>query len=78
MEIAGRADLLGFLGGEGKFKFERLTICHVVTHGKAGAVNGAIQFEGGPSREFCDVYGFTNAKGTCVQAITSYVVDGTD
>jgi hypothetical protein len=52
-----------------------VTIHHVVTHGKAGAVNGTMKLKDGRSRQFCDVHEFTNAKGTSVRAITSYVIE---
>jgi hypothetical protein len=52
-----------------------LTIHHVVTHGKAGSVDGILQLQDGGSVAFCDVYEFTNAKGTAVRAITSYLIE---
>jgi hypothetical protein len=52
-----------------------LTIQHVVTHGKAGAVNGIRQLGNGKKIAFCDVYEFTGARGDCVREITSYWID---
>ena len=52
-----------------------LTIEHVVTHGRAGAVNGSIILMDGAARAFCDVHEFSGAKGTHVKAITSYRID---
>ena len=51
-----------------------LSIWHVVTHGRSGAVNGTIQYAGAV-RGFCDVFEFGCAKGTSVCQITSYQVD---
>ena len=51
-----------------------ITINHVVTHGKVGAVNGIIKRKNGRACEFCSVYEFSSAKGTNVQDITSYII----
>ncbi len=56
-------------------KVTTLTIKHVVTHGKAGAVDGTLKSANGKTRPFCDVYEFGNAKGENVKAITSYVIE---
>lgn len=72
---------------EGKYKFAealknlkenkavQLTVQHVATHGKAGAVNGRIILRNGRTRAFCDVYEFSNAKGTAIKEITSYIIE---
>lgn len=52
-----------------------LTVLHVVTHGKSGAVNGTFQHPAG-SMSFCEVFEFSNAKGTSVSRITSYRIKG--
>lgn len=51
-----------------------LTIDHVVSHGKAGAVNGFRKHRDGRSYDFCCFYEFANAKGTQVCSITSYLI----
>jgi len=51
-----------------------LSIHHVVTHGKAGAVNGTLTLADGQTCAFCDVYEFNGAKASSVQQITSYVI----
>ena len=56
-------------------KAAALTIDHVATHGKAGAVNGTTSFKNGKARAFCDVYEFSNAKGTVIKEITSYRIE---
>ncbi len=49
----------------------KLTIGHAISHGKAGAVQGEIQYE--TTKEgFCFFYEFANIKGTSVRLITSY------
>jgi hypothetical protein len=54
---------------------EVLTIRHIATHGKAGAVDGTRRMENGKLRAFCDVYEFSNSKGSAVKEITSYIID---
>ena len=56
------------------FDAAALTIDHVVTHGRAGAVDGSLTFAGRAAR-FCDVFDFSNAKGSSVSRIISYRVD---
>jgi len=73
-----KTELGDFLDKKGRQAFDSLTIHHVMTHGKAGAVNGTLVLDDGETREFCDVYEFTSASGKQVQAITSYWVDIVD
>jgi hypothetical protein len=56
-------------------KLLHLTIHHVATHGKAGAVNGTSTFEDGKTRAFCHVYEFSNTKGVAIKEMTSYVIE---
>lgn len=51
-----------------------ITINHVVTHGKVGAVNGIIKRKNVRTCGFCSVYEFSNTKGTNVRDITSYII----
>ena len=51
-----------------------LQIGRVVSHGRAGAVNGTIELNNGEVTEFCHVFEFTNAKGTSVGQVTSYII----
>ena len=53
----------------------RLTIMHVVSHGKAGSANGVIELDHKITRDFCHVYEFSNAKGTMVKGINSYIIE---
>ena len=54
-----------------------LTIDHVMSHGRVGAVNGVATHRDG-AREFCDVYEFANAKAERVKSIKSYVIERAD
>jgi SnoaL-like domain len=56
-------------------KVAQLTIHHVATHGKAGAVNGTSTFEDGKTRAFCHVYEFSNTKAVAVKEIISYIME---
>jgi hypothetical protein len=51
----------------------RITIDQVISHGKAGAVNGVVEF-GRKRRAYCYVFEFGSAKGSNVRGITSYSV----
>jgi hypothetical protein len=51
-----------------------LQIGRVVSHGRAGAVNGTIELNNEEVIEFCHVFEFTNAKGTSVEQVTSYII----
>lgn len=48
-----------------------LDIQHVISHGKAGAIDGVVQF-GNKRRAFCHVFEFSSAKGGRVKSITTY------
>ena len=52
-------------------------ISHVMTHGKAGSVNGSRKHKNGKVFEFCTVYEFSNAKGTSIKEITHYAIEVT-
>ena len=51
----------------------RIEIEHVVTHGRAGAINGVVEF-GEKLRYFCHMYEFANAKGISIRKLTSYSI----
>lgn len=54
---------------------KELTIHHITSHGKAGAVNGTQKYRNGKTIAFCNVYEFSNTKGTLVKEITSYLIE---
>lgn len=56
-------------------KVVELSVHHVATHGRAGAVNGARKFKNKNAQAFCHVYEFRDAKGTSIKEITSYVIE---
>lgn len=70
-DVSGREHVLS-LKEQAKVP-SRLLIDHVVTHGKAGAVNGVAEFDNaGDVRRFCHVLTFTNTKCRTVRRITSF------
>ena len=73
--IQGKDQLAGALERDKKDKAVELTIHHVATHGKAGAVNGTKKLKNRKTQAFCHVYEFRDTKGTSVKEITSYVVE---
>lgn len=73
--IEGKEDLAEALERMKEDQAVELSMHHIATHGKAGAVNGRTKLKGGRTRAFCDVYEFSNAKGTSVKEITSYVIE---
>lgn len=72
--IEGKAALRVVLEEMKETKVQRLIIHNIISHGKAGAVNGEITLASGQAFSFCDVYQFSNAKGQSIQSITSYVM----
>ena len=67
--VSGRAALDAALAAEPAIA--TLTIAHVISHGRAGAVNGSFEDANG-AFEFCNVYEFASAKGDRVKAVTAY------
>lgn len=53
-------------------RVEELTIHHVATHGRTGAVNGMLRMESGEIHRFCHIFEFGGAKGTSIKEITTY------
>jgi hypothetical protein len=50
----------------------KTVIDRVITHGKAGAVDGVSHFKSGDRLRFCHVIHFANAKGNSVSRVSSY------
>lgn len=50
-----------------------LRIEHVISHGKAGSVDGIIEF-GGKRRAFCHVFDFRSARGDSIKSIKTFSV----
>ncbi len=74
----GKAALLDALAEAGYSRARDIAVDHVITHGKAAAVNGTVTLPGAngtPARwAYCHIYemtGFTNGK---VKRITSYMI----
>lgn len=55
-------------------QMEEIIVERVISHGKAGAVNGK-WVENGKTFAFCHVFEFGTAKGNDVKKITSYVIE---
>lgn len=72
--IEGKANLTEFLGQLKNDRVSSLTIHHIGSHGKAGAVDGTQKSEAGELLAFCNVYEFGNTKGTLISEVTSYVI----
>lgn len=73
-EFHGKEDLIDFAERSNIEDLEKICIHNVVTHGKAGAVNGTRFLKGSIQEEFCDVYEFTSARGNRIDKIASYVI----
>ena len=71
--VEGREQLAAALAARHE-GIARLVIHRVVSHGRAGCVNGTATRTNGEVVEFCDVYEFGNAKGATVRSITTYAV----
>lgn len=52
---------------------DAVTVFHVSSHGKTGAVNGEMALKSG-NIAFCHVIEFTSAASTSVKTITSYLI----
>ena len=72
--IEGKENLIEFLKGVNKDEVAILNIHHVVSHGKAGAVDGTQKYKNGKMAAFCNVYEFENAKGALIAEITTYLL----
>lgn len=72
--LDGREAILQAIGSIDSNSILRLTIWHVLSHGKTGAANGTILYQNS-ERNFCHVFEFANAKGISIRAITSYQID---
>lgn len=73
--IEGKEDLKKVLQETKENAVAELTMYHITSHGKAGAVNGRLKVRGGRTQDFCSVYEFGNAKGVNVKEITLYVIE---
>ena len=71
----GKADFVEALNKSENDSVVEITIQHVVTHGKAGAVNGIRKLRNGKTIAFCEVVEFSGAKGTRVREINSYWIE---
>jgi hypothetical protein len=73
--IQGKDRLMEAPGEKSTDPVVELVIHHIATHGKTGAADGLLKLKTGKTRAFCDVYEFSNSKGTRVTEITSYWIE---
>jgi hypothetical protein len=73
--LEGKEKIMEMLEQMKNDKAMELTIQHVATHGKAGAVDGRIKFENGKTVAYCNVYEFSNSKGSSIKEIISYEIE---
>lgn len=52
----------------------KLTIHHIITHGKEASVNGEMETADGEVYAFCDVYKFSGFKNPKITELTSYAI----
>jgi hypothetical protein len=72
--VEGKENLAEFLKQAKSSQASLVTIHHIASHGKAGAVDGTRKLKNGETLAFCDVYKFGNTKGTMISEIISYVI----
>jgi limonene-1,2-epoxide hydrolase len=72
--IEGKEELAEFIKGSKNNRVASLTIHHIASHGKAGAVDGTQKLKNGEMLAFCNVFEFGNTKGSTICEITSYVI----
>ncbi len=54
----------------------KLTVDHIITHGKSAAVNGTMTVPGsGTVVAFCDIYTFNGFKNPKIKEMTSYGIE---
>ncbi|MEM6430697.1 MAG: nuclear transport factor 2 family protein [Deinococcota bacterium] len=53
-----------------------LTLHHILTHGKEGAVSGTVMFNDGLQHDFCDVYVFSSTTSKLVKVLRSFGIAG--
>lgn len=73
-KVEGKKAFAAVLNEMRATKVEQLVIRNIISHGKAGSVNGEMTISSGQTFSFCDVYQFANAKGQTIQSITSYIM----
>ena len=72
LAVDGKENLAEFLKESKNNQVALLSIQHLASHGKAGAVDGTQKLKSGETFAYSDVYEFGNAKGTLISEIISY------
>lgn len=74
--LDGKAAAVAYLKFKGvAAKVARIHVRRVVSHGRAGAVDGTLILKSGLAHGFCHVVEFTSAKGQRITSICSYYSD---
>lgn len=73
-ELRGRDELTSELDKIPLDRVKEIEISHVISHGKAGAVDGRITLMDGGLLFCCGIFEFSSAKGDRISHITSYVI----
>ncbi|MFT3895875.1 MAG: nuclear transport factor 2 family protein [Anaerolineales bacterium] len=73
--LEGKEDVAKALERMKGSKDTTLTIKHISTHGKSGAVDGTIILGNEKTLAFCDVFEFSSSTGKGIKEITSYVIE---
>jgi hypothetical protein len=71
-DIEGRSAVLERLAASATAQARKVVIRRVLSHGRAGAVDGLVVLASGLTRAFCHVLEFSSAKGQHVSSICSY------
>jgi hypothetical protein len=73
--VEGKAALGEALARIRSRKAVQVTIDHVLSHGKTGAVDGVIEYGDGALQRFSAICEFASAKGTAVRRVIHYFVE---
>lgn len=73
-KIEGKAAFQKALEEMKSHKIKAITIHHIITHGKEGAVNGEMLMSDDKRYAFSDVYVFASAGKTVIKKMYSYIV----
>ncbi len=73
--VTGKSAFRTFVDAMKESTITELLIENILTHGREGAVAGAMKMTDGQTYSFADIYTFSGAKGEKIKAFTSYVVE---
>jgi len=73
-KFSGKAAFAAALERVNSVETLELVIKHVLSHGRAGAVDGVRKMADGKTFSFCHIYVFSSVKYTHIKEITSFVI----